>query len=235
MSKNGLIKRTPLKAYKNVNRSGLIAVNLRDGDELLNVQLTTGHDDMLLVTADGMAIRFPEDDANQQGRAASGVKGINLKDDDHLVAAVAIPMEPGDDSHSREPAQVGLTLLTVTENGYGKRTDVNDYRVHPEEGPPRSQSRGGKGRVDIKTIKRNGRSAAATLIGDDDDVVVISRNGQLVRMSAASISSYGRGTQGVRVVGLNDGDRVVAVARVVERDEGDNAEESAADGESSDS
>ncbi|MEO1715828.1 MAG: DNA gyrase subunit A [Planctomycetota bacterium] len=222
VSKNGLVKRTPLKAYKNVNRSGLIAVNLREGDELLNVQLTTGHDDMLLVTAGGMAIRFPEDDANQQGRAASGVKGINLKDDDHLVAAVAIPMaesEGDQDSHEREPEQVGLTLLTVTENGYGKRTDVNDYRVHPEEGPPRSQSRGGKGRADIKTTARNGRSAAATLVGDDDDVVVISRNGQLVRMPAASISSYSRGTQGVRVVGLNSGDQVVAVARVVERDE----------------
>ena len=96
---------------------------------------------------------------------------------------VAIPMEDdGDESHEREPAHVGLTLLTVTENGYGKRTDVNDYRVHPEEGPPRSQSRGGKGRADIKTTGRNGRSAAATLVGDDDDVVVISRNGQLVRI-----------------------------------------------------
>ena len=234
VSRNGLIKRTPLKAYKNVNRSGLIAVNLREGDELLNVQLTTGHDDMLLVTSGGMAIRFPEDDANQQGRAASGVKGINLKDDDHLVAAVSIPMiaDPQSDSHEREPEQVGLTLLTVTANGYGKRTDVNEYRVHPEEGAPRSQSRGGKGRADIKTTSRNGRSAAATLVGDDDDVVVISRNGQLVRMSAASISSYGRGTQGVRVVGLNSGDQVVAVARVVERDEASDDPEPSAGPES---
>ncbi|MEL6498546.1 MAG: DNA gyrase subunit A [Planctomycetota bacterium] len=221
VTRNGLVKRTMLSAYKNVNRSGLIAVNLREGDELLNVQLTNGREDLLLVTADGMSIRFPEDDANPQGRAASGVKGITLKDNDRLVAAVAIPMagDKDTDAHEREPDQVGLTLLTVTEHGYGKRTDVNDYRVHPEEGAPRSQSRGGKGRADIKTTDRNGRSAAATLVGDDDDVVVISRNGQLVRMPAASISSYGRGTQGVRVVGLNSGDQVVAVARVVERDE----------------
>ncbi|MEO1583545.1 MAG: DNA gyrase subunit A [Planctomycetota bacterium] len=227
VTRRGLVKRTLLSEYRRVMKSGKIAINLRDGDELLNVLLTGGHEDVLLVTAKGMAIRFPEDDANQQGRAASGVKGIALADDDHLIAAVGIPMLKGSDEseqdddkakYSREPAQAGLTLLTVTENGYGKRTDVNDYRVQPEEGLPRSQSRGGKGRADIKTTDRNGRSAAACLVGDDDDVVVISRNGQLVRMSAESISSYSRGTQGVRVVGLKSGDQVVAVARVVERD-----------------
>ncbi|MEM8757894.1 MAG: DNA gyrase subunit A [Planctomycetota bacterium] len=219
VTRNGLVKRTPLKAYKNVNRSGLIAVNLREGDELLNVQLTSGHEDLLLVTAGGMSIRFPEDDANQQGRAASGVKGISLGAEDRLVAAVAIPMEPGEEGgeHERTPVGSGLTLLTITENGFGKRTDVNDYRVQPEEGPPRSQSRGGKGRVDIRTIPRNGRSVAACVVSDDDDVVVITRNGQLVRMAAGSISSYSRGTQGVRVVGLKQGDRVVSVARVVDR------------------
>ncbi|MEM1071189.1 MAG: DNA gyrase subunit A [Planctomycetota bacterium] len=222
VTRNGLVKRTPLKAYKNVNRSGLIAVNLREGDELLSVQLTTGHDDLLLVTADGMAIRFPEDDANQQGRAASGVKGISLKDDDRLVSALAIKMDKaeGDDEqrHSRRPAETGLTLLTVTEHGYGKRTEVDEYRVKPEHGPMRSQSRGGKGRADIKITARNGRSAAACLVTDDDDVVVITRQGQLVRMPAGSISSYGRGTQGVRVVGLKDGDAVVSLAPVAERD-----------------
>lgn len=221
ISRNGLVKRTPLKAYTNVNRSGLIAVNLREGDELMTVLLTTGTDDMLLVTASGMAIRFPEDDANQQGRAASGVKGITLGDEDRLIGAVAIPMnDPGEaDAHERTTAVQGLSLLTITDHGFGKRTDVDEYRVQPEEGPPRSQSRGGKGRVDIRTTDRNGFSAAACVVNDDDDIVVITRQGQLVRMSAGSISSYGRGTQGVRVVTLNEGDQVVSVARVVERDD----------------
>jgi DNA gyrase subunit A len=221
ISRNGLVKRTPLKAYTNVNRSGLIAVNLRDGDELMTVLLTSGTDDLLLVTASGMAIRFPEDDANQQGRAASGVKGITLGDEDRLIGAVSIPMnDPGEgDAHERTSAMRGLSLLTITDHGYGKRTDVDEYRVQPEQGPSRSQSRGGKGRADIRITDRNGSSAAACVVTDDDDVVVITRQGQLVRMPAGSISSYGRGTQGVRVVTLNEGDQVVSVARVVERDD----------------
>lgn len=222
ISKMGLVKRTPLKAYANVNRSGLIAVNLREGDEMLNVLLTHGHDDLLLVSNTGMAIRFPEDDANQQGRSASGVKGINLPEGGKLVGAISIPMEKaGEDEsdeerHARSTADPSLSLLTVTENGYGKRTLVDEYRVQPESGPMRSQSRGGKGRADIKTTTRNGPSVAACIVADSDDIVVISRQGQLVRMAASDISQIGRGTQGVRVVGLKDGDSVVAVARVAE-------------------
>jgi DNA gyrase subunit A len=222
VSRKGLIKRTPLKAYKNVNRSGLIAVNLREGDELLNVQLTTGtrrhaaghrrrHGDPL---PRGRREPAGPSGVGREGHQPQGRRSSGRRRGDPDDRVRGRPGQP----RARAGAG-GLTLLTVTENGYGKRTDVNDYRVHPEEGPPRSQSRGGKGRADIKTTARNGRSAAATLVGDDDDVVVISRNGQLVRMPAASISSYSRGTQGVRVVGLNGGDQVVAVARVVERDD----------------
>jgi DNA gyrase subunit A len=221
VSRNGLVKRTPLKAYTNVNKSGLIAVNLREGDELMNVLLTSGTDDLLLVTSSGMAIRFPEDDANQQGRAASGVKGITLGDEDRLIGSVAIAMIDDGETppHERRTAAEGLYLLTVTEHGYGKRTDVQEYRVQPEDGPVRSQSRGGKGRADIKTTPRNGVSAASCLVTDLDDVVVITRQGLLVRQPAVSISSYGRGTQGVRVVTLNEGDQVVSIARVVDREE----------------
>lgn len=231
ISKMGLVKRTPLKAYANVNRSGLIAVNLREGDEMLNVLLTRGHDDLLLVANSGMAIRFPEDDANQQGRSASGVRGIKLADDGKLVGAIAIPMvqvsedESDEERHSRTTEDATLSLLTVTEHGYGKRTLVDEFRVQPETGPMRSQSRGGKGRADIKTTKRNGPSVAACMVADTDDVVVISRKGQLVRMAASDISQIGRGTQGVRIVGLNDGDAVVAVARVA--DSGDSEPEEA--------
>ncbi|MGP1272749.1 MAG: DNA gyrase subunit A [Phycisphaerales bacterium] len=217
VSRGGIVKRTPLREYRNVNRSGLIAVGLKDGDEMLNVMLTDGSDDLMLVTSGGMAIRFNEGDVRLMGRNAAGVKGIELANGHRVVGAVRVAMapDPDDDEHT-VTVEPGLTLLTVTENGYGKRTPVDEYRVQPENGRPRSQSRGGKGRADIKTTARNGASAAAAIVAETDDVVVISRGGNLVRMPASSISSLGRGTQGVRVVGLKDGDQVVAIARVAE-------------------
>ncbi len=224
VSRNGIVKRTPLKAYANVNRSGIIAVGLREDDALLGVRLTTGADDLLLVTSNGMAIRFPENDVRDMGRSAAGVKGIELADGATVVGMLSVPMVPDEkdpDVFHTDPAALGrnLCLLTITENGYGKRTPVDEYRVQPESGPMRSQSRGGKGRQDIRVIPRNGPSVAAIGIFEDEDVVVISRGGQLVRMPASSISQYGRGTQGVRIVSLNDGDSVVAAARVEESDE----------------
>ena len=226
VSREGIVKRTPLQAYANVNRSGLIAVGLKEGDALLTVRLTNGNDDLILVTAGGMAIRFNENDVRLMGRPAAGVKGIELGEDNEVVGAVRVPMvvDPADETVTHTDADAlgrKLALLTITENGYGKRTLVDEYRVAPEEGPMRSQSRGGKGRADIKTTARNGRSVAAVGVYEDDDVVVISRGGQLVRMAASSISCIGRGTQGVRVVGLKDGDQVVSAARVEESDAAD--------------
>jgi DNA gyrase subunit A len=156
------------------------------------------------------------------GRPAAGVKGIELAEGAEVIGAVSIPMEPdadGDLMTAQSALDANLALLTITRNGYGKRTLVDEYRVQPETGKLRSQSRGGKGRVDIRTTERNGPSAAALLVQESDDVVVVSRAGQLVRIPAASISLYGRGTQGVRVVSLNEDDTVVAAARVTERDE----------------
>ncbi|MDX9912443.1 MAG: DNA gyrase subunit A [Phycisphaerales bacterium] len=223
ISRGGIVKRTPLKAYANVNRAGIIAVGLKDGDALLNVLQTEGTDDVILVTDDGMAIRFNETDARDMGRAAAGVKGIELSDDASVIGAVRVPMvvrnpEAEEADRLTDTAQAALDanlcLLTITENGYGKRTSVDEYRVQPESGPMRSQSRGGKGRADIKTTARNGPSIAALGVEESDDVVVITKRGQLVRIPAATISMIGRGTQGVRVVSLNEGDSVVASARV---------------------
>lgn len=215
VSRKGLVKRTALKAYMNVNTSGIIAVDIREGDALLDVALTSGSDDLLIATASGMAIRFPETDARDMGRAAGGVKAIELEDGDQTVGLVVIPMKPDpkdpEITHTVDPS---LSLLTICENGYGKRTAVDEYRVQPEAGPMRSQSRGGKGRADIKTTDRNGKSIAAVGVRDSDDVVVVSKGGQLVRMAAASISQYGRGTQGVRIVSLHEGDQVATVAGV---------------------
>lgn len=224
VSKGGIVKRTALKAYANVNRSGLIAVGLKDDDALLDVRMTTGSDDLMLVTSGGMAIRFPEQDAREMGRSAAGVKGIDLRKGAHVVGIMRIPMvqnenDPEITHTDPEYLQRDLCLLTITENGYGKRTPVDEYRVKPESGPMRSQSRGGKGRTDIKQTPRNGVSVAAIGVCADEDLVVISRKGQLVRMAASSISSYGRGTQGVRVVGLKDGDAVVSAARIEESDD----------------
>ena len=223
VSQQGIVKRTLVRDYRNVNRSGLIAVGLKEGDHLLGVALTTGSSDLMLVTADGLAIRFPEDQVRAMGRAAAGVKGIDLAADeagnptDRVVGFLSIPMNEPAEGEGWELATTtdpSMCLLTITTNGYGKRTGVDEYRVQPEVGNARSQSRGGKGRADIKTSDRNGRSVAALGVHDSDDVVVITKGGILIRTRADAISQIGRGTQGVRVVRLADGDGVVAATRV---------------------
>ncbi len=235
-SLGGIVKRTALKDYTNVHKSGIIAVGLKEGDALFDVALTSGTDDILLVTAEGSAIRFNEQDVRLMGRTAAGVKGIELagqdggdgpegegaafkRGGDEVVGLVRIPMTPDGDGDlmTSDPS---ITLLTITENGYGKRTLVDEYRVQPETGKMRSQSRGGKGRADIKTSPRNGKSVAALAVKDGDGVVVVSKGGQLVRMAASSISVIGRGTQGVRVTSLNDGDKVIAAGQVPESEGG---------------
>jgi len=230
VSQGGIVKRTALKDYRNVNKSGLIAVGLKEGDELLTVIQTGGNDDVLLATAGGMAIRFCEDDARLMGRAAAGVKGIELAEGDRVIGAIRVPMhrDVGDPDDPGVTADTALQLLTICENGYGKRTAIDEYRVQPESGKMRSQSRGGKGRVDINTSERNGRAVAALAVHapasaeepGGDDVIVVSRNGKIVRMRAAEIRLCGRGAQGVRVVKLDEGDAVVAAARVAEEDSG---------------
>lgn len=216
VSAQGIIKRTPLKAYQNVNKSGLIAVGLKDGDAILNVLLTSGDDDILFATSEGKAIRFNEDDAREMGRTAAGVKGIELADSDRVIGAINIPLNKGeeDDRKSWPTLDTSMTLLTICANGYGKRTPVDDYRVQPETGNPFSQSRGGKGRVDIETSERNGMAVAALGVRVTDDVVVTTRSGMTVRMPVNEIRETGRGAQGVRVVRLDEGDRVVAAAWV---------------------
>ena len=221
VSAHGIVKRTALKAYMNVNRSGIIAVDIREGDRLLDVLLTSGSDDLLIATANGMAIRFNETDARDMGRAAGGVKGIDLAEGDEAIGIVSIAMSPDADGAlaTTDPNQF---LLTITQRGYGKRTAVDEYRVQPETGKARSQSRGGKGRADIKAGDRNGRAVASIGVRPGDDVIVVTTQGQLVRMPADEIRDTGRNTLGVRIVSLNEGDEVAAAARVsAEASEGD--------------
>jgi DNA gyrase subunit A len=227
VSRGGIVKRTALKAYANVGKSGLIAVGLKEGDTLLDVTLTDGNDDLLLATADGQAIRFSEQDARDMGRAAAGVKGIELAEGDSVIGVVKVPMlQDKEDAEYTVTADPSMCLLTITDKGFGKRTAIDEYRVQPETGKMRSQSRGGKGRADIKLTEKNGRSVAALGVVTGDDVVVITKGGQLVRTPVAEIRECGRGSQGVKVVGLNEGDSVVAAARV-EGGEAEKGEETA--------
>ncbi len=194
----GRVKRTSLKDYRNVNRAGIIAISLNEGDRLVGVVSTSGDDHVLLSTRGGMAIRFSEDDARVMGRDTAGVRGIDLADGDEVVGVVRV-----DDSRS---------LLTVTSRGFGKRTQFVQYLVQSEDGSTRAQSRGGKGRIDIQATAKNGEVVAVLPIAVDDSVVVVSEGGMLVRVPAGEIREIGRNTQGVRVVRLKEGDKVVGVA-----------------------
>ena len=210
-SKHGLVKRTALKDYRNVHSGGLIAVNLREGDSLIGVTWTEGNDHLLLGTRKGMAIRFHEGDARVMGRSASGVKGISLGKDDHVVGLVRIPQ--GEESD----------LLTVTEAGYGKRTATSEYLVQSEDGSTRTQGRGGKGRRDIATNKRNGDVVGLLRVTDEDGLMLITYGGMIVRISADTVRKTGRGTQGVKLINVASEDRLVAVARVADQSDDDEA------------
>ena len=216
----GKVKRSSLKLYQNVNKSGLIAVSLNDGDSLVGVECTSGHDHLLLAAASGRAIRFPEGDARAMGRNSAGVKGIELAGDDSVVGLVKIQMEDADDATSN--TREGVDLLTVTEHGFGKRTDLLEYLVASEgDGGAvtyRTQSRGGKGRIDIKTTARNGRVVAVRPVIDGEDVVFVTSSGMIVRVQSEEIRRIGRNTAGVRVVNLKSDYRLVSAA-VTPRDE----------------
>jgi DNA gyrase subunit A len=196
----GRVKRTSVSEYRNVNRGGINAIKLNEGDSLIDVIKTNGESHVLLGTSTGMSIRFVETDARLMGRTAAGVKGISLAKDDCVVGCVL--------------AEDDADLMTMTQNGYGKRTPMLEYLVHSEDGSTRAQSRGGKGRRDIQTGDRNGLVADIRAVRDSDSLMFITANGMLVRISASDIRTIGRNTKGVRVVNLKDGDRLIAAAKV---------------------
>ena len=205
---HGLVKRTALKDYRNVNRGGIIALNLREGDSLIGAWWTRGRDHLLLGTRHGMAIRFDEDDVRVMGRAAAGVKGISLAPGDEVVGLVRLDPEAADD------------LLTVTENGYGKRTALEEYLVRSEDGSTRPQGRGGKGRRDIVTDERNGPVVGLRAVDAAADLMLVTAGGMIMRINAGTISRIGRGTKGVRVINLVPDDALVGVAPLAEDDNG---------------
>ena len=197
-TRGGKVKKTRLSAYSNVRSPGINAIEIREGDRLIDVQVTDGSSDVMLATRKGMAIRFQEDDVREMGRVAQGVKGIDLEGEDHVVGMVIV--------------RRGGTLLTVSRQGLGKRSDVDEYRV---------QRRGGKGLINLKLTERTGDVVAVKEVTDDDELMLVTRNGVINRQHAREIRVIGRNTQGVKLVDLDEGDEVVDVARVVDRVDSD--------------
>ncbi len=200
-TRRGLVKKTRLDAYSRPRPSGIIALSIEEGDELIAARLTDGQSHILLSTAQGMAIQFEESEVRPMGRSAHGVKGITLEAGDEVVSAESLaPPRP------EEPE--APTILTVTRNGYGKRTELSEYRV---------QSRGGKGIITIKTTERNGPVVAAAPVQDGEEVMLITNRGMLIRLPVKQISVIGRNTQGVRLIAVESREeQVMAVARVAE-------------------
>jgi len=200
-TKQGVVKKTPLMEYVNIRTTGINAVNLDEGDKLIAVALTDGGKDIFLASRCGKAIRFSEEDARPMGRVTRGVRGMNLENGD-----VVIGMEVVD------PTATGSTIFTVTENGYGKRTDLDEYR---------GQSRGGKGLITIKTSERNGMVVDVMQVADDNELMVITDQGKILRVPVSGFSVIGRNTQGVRLMVTEDQEKIVAVAKLAESDDDD--------------
>jgi DNA gyrase subunit A len=192
-TRNGLVKKTELKAYGRPRTMGIIALKINEDDELICARLTSGNDDIFLTTRQGKSIRFQESDLRSMGRVAAGNIGIRMEEGDTVVGMEAI----GE----------GATILTVTQNGFGKRTKTEEYR---------RQSRGGKGILTIKTTKRNGPVVYSYQVNDSEQLMLITEQGKIIRIKAEDISVIGRNTQGVRLINLSEGEKVVGVAKLME-------------------
>ncbi|HEY2824389.1 MAG TPA: DNA gyrase subunit A, partial [Gemmatimonadales bacterium] len=193
----GTVKKTVLSAYGNPRNSGINAINIEAGDELIDVQVTDGTNDIVLATKEGMSIRFAEKDVREMGRATTGVRGIELEDKDRVIGMVVIRRD--------------ATLLVVSENGMGKRSELAEYRV---------QHRGGKGIITCKRTEKTGPMVALKEVLPDDELMMVTKHGVVIRVPVEGIRVIGRNTQGVRVMNLDDGDTVMDVARVVKEEEG---------------
>ncbi len=197
-TRKGVVKKTQLPAFSNPRAGGIIAMGVEGDDSLITAQMSDGNEEVFIGTQEGMAIRFPESDVRPMGRTAYGVRGISLREGDAVVAM--------------EVVTPGATVLSVSENGYGKRTGLDEYRV---------QSRGGVGIINIHATDRNGRVVGIAYVHDDDELMLMTQQGKVLRMVARDIRTIGRATQGVRLIDMEPDDRVVSVARLAEREEDD--------------
>jgi DNA gyrase subunit A len=192
VTSQGTVKKTSLEAFSRPRQAGIIAVDLEVGDRLVGVDITDGSKHIMLSTASGKAIRFSEDDVRPMGRLAAGVRGVRLAEGDEVMSLIVV--------------DEGGLVLTASANGYGKLTEVAEYPVH---------GRGGQGVISLQTSERNGDVVAAVQVKPDDEIMLISSNGTLVRTPVKDISVLGRNTQGVRLIRIDDDARLVSVERIV--------------------
>ncbi|MGI5984600.1 MAG: DNA gyrase subunit A [Clostridiales bacterium] len=208
ITRDGTVKRMYLNALKNIRNNGIRAINIEDGDELISVRRTDGNQKILIATHDGMAICFDENDIRPMGRTATGVRGIRLRKGDYCVGAAR--------------AREGGALLSVTENGYGKRTEIEEY-LRGNDGT--AQKRGGMGLKNYNVTDKTGKVADVKVVDDNDDILLISDDGTIIRMGAETISTFGRATQGVRLMRLAEGAKVISIARTDKEEIEEEAEE----------
>jgi DNA gyrase subunit A len=202
-TQQGTVKKTALEDFANVRKGGIIAIGIEPGDTLIEAKLTTGANEVVLITRDGMSIRFSEEDVRSMGRPASGVRGISLEKSDAVMGLSVVDPK--------------ATLLVAGENGIGKRTSFEEYRV---------QSRGGKGIITMKTTEKTGAVVGALTVQERDEIMLITFSGQMVRTPVAPIREAGRNTQGVKLVNLAEGDKLQAIAPVISEAAEDAAENS---------
>lgn len=194
----GTVKKTALNEFSNMRKGGIIAIGIEPGDTLIDVKLTSGHNEVVLITKEGQSIRFSEEDVRSMGRPAGGVRGITVEKTDAVVAlAVVVP---------------DATLLVAGSNGIGKRTDFGEYRT---------QSRGGKGIITMKTTDKTGEVVGALTVKDQDEIMLITVGGQMVRTAVKDIREAGRNTQGVKLINLDEKDRLQAIAPVISEEAGE--------------
>jgi DNA gyrase subunit A len=198
----GTIKKTALSEYGNPRAGGIIGINIEEGDRLFDVKVTDGSKNLFLATADGMSIRFPESDCRPKGRATSGVRGIRLRENDRVVGMEVLEAEG--------------PLLTVSEKGLGKRTGIAEYR---------EQGRGGLGLINLKVTDRTGRVVGVCQVLPGDQVMLVTQEGMMTRTAVDGIREIGRSTQGVKLIDLEESDRLVAMAKLAEREEGENGDD----------
>jgi DNA gyrase subunit A len=216
VSAHGLVKRISVRSFSDMNRGGLQATKIKEDDRIVTVLVSSGIDDLILVTNQGNAIRFSELDVRISGRQASGVIGVRLDEDDFVIGGIVVQMkfDKDGDTVTLDP---DLSMMTITSNGFGKRTLVDEYLVVPSDGSKlRQQVRGGKGRQDINVEGKTGKSVGAIPLKDGNDIVVITKQGQMVRVEAKSIRTLNRGSMGVRLIKLSDGDQILTACPVAE-------------------
>jgi DNA gyrase subunit A len=195
-TRRGAVKKTAMSAFSNPRAGGIIAMGVEEGDAVIAVQVTDGTAEVFIGTRSGMAIRFPEADVRPMGRTAYGVRGISLRDEDYVVAMEAV--------------RPGGTLLTVTEHGFGKRTEIDEYRV---------QARGGVGIINIATTDRNGQVVGVAYVQEGDELLLITQQGMILRMQTNDVRAIGRATQGVKLIDIEGDDKVVSIAKLAEKEE----------------